>query len=72
MMVPREGHMHAMHRVFGYLSQNCKFSIDYNTEEPDFSMHKIEVYNLLPLYGGVKEEEPFDMPKPKGKAVHPY
>ena len=37
--------------------------------EPDFSMHKIEVYDWFPLYGKLKEEEPFDMPKPKGKAV---
>eukprot|EP00957_Ditylum_brightwellii_P020647 1556609-Ditylum_brightwellii.AAC.1 len=32
-------------------------------------MHKIEVYDWFPLYGNAKEEEPFDMFKPKGK--HP-
>ena len=69
MTIPRVGHMHAMKRVFGYLKQNYKFSIDYDINEPDFSAHKIEEYDWFPLYGDVKEEEPYGMPEPKGKAV---
>ena len=42
MMTPRQGHMHAIKRLFGYLKQNYKFVIKFNTEEPDFSMHKLE------------------------------
>merc|ERR1712197_6318 len=61
--------MHAMRRVFGCLQQNPRFSIKYDTKEPDFSMHKIEEYDWFPLYGGVKEEEPFGAPVAKGKAV---
>jgi len=69
MMMPREGHMHAMKRLFGYLLQNYKFSIIYDTEEPNFTMHKIEEYDWFPLYGNVKEEMPYGMPTPKGKAI---
>ena len=69
MMMPRVGHMHAMRRVFGYLEQNYKFSIDYNIKEPDFTMHKVESYDWFPLYGKVQEEEPYGMPEPKGKSV---
>ena len=67
MMIPRQGHMYAMKRVFGYLKSNYKFSMKYNTEEPDFSMHKIEDYDWFPLYGEVKEELPYNMPDPKKK-----
>ena len=69
MMMPRQAHMHAMRRVFGYLLQNYKFSIDYDIDEPDFSKYKIEEYDWFPLYGNVKEEEPYGMPVSKGKPV---
>eukprot|EP00957_Ditylum_brightwellii_P083797 6369301-Ditylum_brightwellii.AAC.1 len=35
MMVPREGHMRAMHQVVGYLCQNYCFSIQYDITEPE-------------------------------------
>ena len=41
MMMPRVGHMHAMHRIIGNLEQNYKFSINYNIREADFTMHKV-------------------------------
>ena len=69
MMMPRQGHMHAMRRVFGYLMQNSKFAIKYDTTEPDFSKHKIENYDWFQLYGRVQEEKPYGAPKYKGKAV---
>jgi hypothetical protein len=33
-MAPRQGHMDAMQRVFGYLKFHPKFRIDYDTELP--------------------------------------
>eukprot|EP00957_Ditylum_brightwellii_P058533 4438278-Ditylum_brightwellii.AAC.1 len=63
--MPRQGHLHAKRRFFGYLKQNYKFFIDYNIKEPDFSMHKIEEYGRFPLYSNTKEEEPYGMPEPK-------
>ena len=69
MMIPRQGHMHAMRRLFGYLKNNKQFGIKYDTKEPNFSEHKITQYDWFPLYGNVKEEVPFGMPQPKGKPV---
>eukprot|EP00957_Ditylum_brightwellii_P042009 3180756-Ditylum_brightwellii.AAC.2 len=68
MIMPRQGHLHDMGGVFGYLKQNYKFSINYDIKETDFSMQKIEEYDWFPLYGNTKEEEPYGMPEPK---VHP-
>eukprot|EP00957_Ditylum_brightwellii_P163529 12450564-Ditylum_brightwellii.AAC.1 len=69
LMLPRQGHMHAMKRAFGYLQQNRYFSIDYGIEEPDFIGYQVEKYGWFPLYGEVQEEVPYVMPEPKGKAV---
>lgn len=48
---------------------NQNFGIKYDTEEPDFSMHKTETYDWFTLYGNVQEEMPFGMPVPKGTPV---
>ena len=69
MMMPRQGHMHAMRRVFGYLQQNLYFSINYDIREPDFEAYHVEKYDWFPLYGNAKEELPYGMPEPKGKPV---
>eukprot|EP00957_Ditylum_brightwellii_P099624 7588207-Ditylum_brightwellii.AAC.1 len=69
MMMPKQGHMHAMGRVFGYLLQKPKFSINYDIQEPKFSKYKIEQYDWFPLYRHVKEKMPYGMPAPKGKVV---
>eukprot|EP00957_Ditylum_brightwellii_P046830 3554390-Ditylum_brightwellii.AAC.1 len=61
----RQEHLNDMHQVFGYLLQNYKFSINYTIKEPNFSIHKIEEYYWLPLYGNVKEKEPYGSPEPK-------
>ena len=45
MMMPREGHLHAMRRLLEYLQVNKDFKIDYDKEESDFLMHKTEEYN---------------------------
>eukprot|EP00957_Ditylum_brightwellii_P057461 4356497-Ditylum_brightwellii.AAC.1 len=58
-----------MRRVFGYLKQNYKFSINCDIKEPDLSMHKIDEYDWFPLYGNTKEEELYGMLEPKGKPV---
>jgi len=69
MMMPRQGHMQAMKRIFGYLKFNPKFGIKFCTKEPDFTQHKIAQYDWFPLYGECKEEMPHGMPTPKGKPV---
>eukprot|EP00957_Ditylum_brightwellii_P149830 11410692-Ditylum_brightwellii.AAC.1 len=67
--MPKQGNLHAMRSVFGYVKQNYKFSIDYDLKKPGFLMNKIEEYDWFPFYGNTKEEEPCDMPEPKDKLV---
>eukprot|EP00957_Ditylum_brightwellii_P062640 4753964-Ditylum_brightwellii.AAC.1 len=55
MMMPQQGYLHAMRRVFGCLKQNYKFSIDYGIKEPDFSMYKIEEYGWFPSMAVLKK-----------------
>jgi len=69
MMAPRQGHLEAMRRVFGYLKFNSKVKIDYDTTMPDLSGHKTETFDWFSLYGNVSEEMPYGMPTPKGKPV---
>lgn len=61
--------MHAMKCVFGYLLHNSDFSIHYDLTKPDFSGHKIEVYDWFPLYRTTSEEMSYGAPEPKGKGV---
>eukprot|EP00957_Ditylum_brightwellii_P081171 6175231-Ditylum_brightwellii.AAC.1 len=69
MMMPRQGHMHAMRHIFGYLHKDLGFSIDYDIKELDFSKCQVEEYNWFPLYGNAQEEMQFGMSEPKGKDV---
>ena len=69
MMIPKEGHMHAMCCVFGYLHQNYKFSIKYDMNKLNFTKYKILKYDWFVHYGMTKEEKPFSAPEIKGKRV---
>ena len=69
MIIPRAEHIHAMRILFGYPQANFKFSIKYDTDKPDFSMHKIKEYNWFLLYGDFREEMPHNMIESKGKPV---
>eukprot|EP00957_Ditylum_brightwellii_P164665 12537624-Ditylum_brightwellii.AAC.1 len=69
MMMPRQGHMHAMQHILWYLQQNLYFSIKFDVSEPNFEAYHVEKYDWFPLYGNVREEQPFGMPEPKGKPV---
>ena len=61
--------MKAMLRVFGYLKHYPKFSIRFDTDEPDFSSYDRSIYDWFPQYGDASEVLPPDMPTPKGKSV---
>ena len=69
MRIHREGYMHAMKHLFGYILQNCKSSIDYNISELNFSMHKIEAYHWFLFFRNVKKKDPYEMLESKGKSV---
>ena len=68
-MTPREGHMRAMSRVFGYINSYAKMSVTYDTDIPDFSGLTCASYEWEQFYQGMVEELPYDMPVAKGKPV---
>ena len=66
---PREGHLKAMLRMFGYLKHHMKQQIFCDTEMPNFSGAKVVQQNWSELYPDAKEEMPPDMPEPKGRKI---
>ena len=68
-MAPREGHMLAMYRVFGYLRHMPKGRILIDTTQPVIRQ-KIDVtkiHDWIEFYPDAKEDLPADRPKPKGE-----
>ena len=66
---PREGHLHAALRLFGYLKNNPKACTVFDTTEPDLSKYSKVSHNWTELYPGAKEELPDDIPLPKMKPI---
>ena len=65
---PREGHLDAMKKLFGYLKGHLKGKIVYDTRELDTSKAtflEIDKLNWVRMYGeNLEEELPPDMPEP--------
>ena len=68
-ILPREGHLKELLRVFGYLKHFAKRRIIIDTETADHSNLKFTEHNWSELYPDSKEELPPDMPEPKGNSV---
>ena len=66
-MAPREGHLTAMKRVFGYLKKFPHGQILVDPSYPDHSKYKSEAFDWTEFYPDAEEELPPDMPEPKGK-----
>jgi hypothetical protein len=67
-MAPREGHLEAMKRVFGYLKKFPKGKIVVDPSYRDHSAFEISSYqNWKQFYPDAHEELPYDMPTPFGK-----
>ena len=67
---PREGHINAMQRVFGYLKHFSKRSVVYDPRVPkhhDDKVTKFEGWDEM--YPDAQEEMPPGMPEPKGRSV---
>ena len=69
---PREGHLTAMKRLFGYLKGHSKGKVIYDTREMDTSHAKwMECVDWSQTYGeNVSEELPGDMPEPKMEPIN--
>ena len=70
-MAPREGHMKAMHRVFGYLKykQKGKILIDIGQPKVREDLGPAKDYDWLEFYPDAVECVPPDRPEPRGKLV---
>ena len=69
---PRKGHMQAVTKIFGYLSNYRTASIKFRTDIPDYSKFELEQqtdFDWSYIYGTVKEMVPEGLPTPKGKPV---
>jgi len=67
---PREGHLEAMKRVFGYAKSYPNAQILVDPVIPDQSQFEVQEHNWSEFYPDAEEELPPDMPPPKGKPVH--
>ena len=68
---PREGHLHLLKHVFGYLRKYTDGAIRFRTDIPNHEasfQHIPREWEKM-VYGDVKEELPYNMPEPKGKTV---
>lgn len=68
-MAPREGHMKAMQRLFGYLKHHPKLRIEFDTKLPDHTHYESPKFDWFEFYGKCSEELPPNMPTPKGNPV---
>ena len=67
--LPRQGHMDAMIRVFGYLKKTKGAKILFDPRQPDYSSFKFQQHKWEGVYAGAREEIDPSFPTPKGKPV---
>lgn len=68
-MAPREGHMKAMYRLFGYVKRHGHGQIIVDANLMDWSKYKCKEHDWNEFYPDASEEMPPNMPEPKGKAI---
>lgn len=68
--IPREGHLHLLKHIFGYLRKNPDGAIRFRTGIQNHEAHYevIEREWEKMVYGDIKEEIPTNAPTPKGKS----
>ena len=68
-MAPREGHLVAMQRVFGYLRMLTKGKIVIDTSQPAIreTINIEKIHDWIEFYPDAEEDLPKDRPKPSGK-----
>ena len=64
---PREGHMEAVRRVFGYLKKFNKGRIIIDDSYPEVKAPPMEENRWSEMYPDAEIENPKDMPEPRGK-----
>eukprot|EP00957_Ditylum_brightwellii_P102119 7784478-Ditylum_brightwellii.AAC.1 len=62
-----QGHLHYLKHIYHFLCNSKKTAIEFNTEMPEYSNHKVEKKNWGHIYHPCQEEILEDMPEPLGK-----
>ena len=66
---PREGHLEAVLRIFGYLKYNLKRKIAFDHRYPRIDERRFVKYDWEEFYRGAKEKIPMNAPPPRGEPV---
>ena len=68
---PREGHIKQAIRIFAYLEKKQKITLymDHRPIDLDLSLFVTKPDEFKEYYRTAKEEQPHDMPRPRGRAV---
>jgi len=69
MAMPREGHLEAVFHMFAYLKRKHNARLVFDPTYPTIDFDNFKDHDWTSMYGNVKEPEPLDAPKPRGKEV---
>jgi hypothetical protein len=69
-VLPRQGHLERLKRIYGYIKKNPDGAIRYRTNIPDQGNGQPVQHDWTStVYGNAQEELPSDMPAPKGMVM---
>ena len=66
---PRMGHLEQAYHIIGYLKQNNKLRLMFDSSQPPISDKLFKRHDWYDFYGNISEAIPSDMPEPRGNDV---
>ena len=69
LVLPREGHLEALFRVFSYLQAKHNSRLTFDPNYPEIYHDRFKKHKWVDFYGDVKEAIPTDIPEPRGESV---
>ena len=67
--MPRQGHLEAVYKVFGYLKGKPNTRMVFDPSDPEVDPTDFTEHDWYDFYGDVKEAIPTNKPAPRGKSV---
>ena len=67
--MPREGHLHQIYRMFGYVKLYPKRKLAFDPQHPNISERMFVKHGWHDFHCDVKEAIPGDMPEPRGNVM---
>jgi hypothetical protein len=67
--MPREGHLDAVYRIFGYLKYHERSTLVFDHTRPRYDCSRFRQVDWKDFYGDVQEAIPPNMPEPLGQPV---